>query len=113
MNWKEIANSLPGRSNKDCRKRYLNEMAGTLKKVRMAKRPLLLTLLPMILEALKLIRRSIKGPWSKEEDALLIKLVEKQHSPSWVAVSHAMGTRNADRGSPPLRWTQPAVDDHR
>lgn len=33
VNWKEIAGNLPGRSNKDCRKRYLNEMAGTLKKV--------------------------------------------------------------------------------
>ncbi|KAI1075862.1 hypothetical protein F5B20DRAFT_558210 [Whalleya microplaca] len=73
VNWKEIANRLPGRSNKDCRKRYLYEMAGTLK----------------------------KGPWSKEEDSLLIKLVEKQGQ-SWVTISHAMGTRNADQCS--KRW---------
>lgn len=33
INWSEVAKHLPGRSNKDCRKRYLNEMAGTLKKV--------------------------------------------------------------------------------
>ncbi|RYO89434.1 hypothetical protein DL762_003230 [Monosporascus cannonballus] len=84
VNWKEIANKLPGRSNKDCRKRYLNEMAGTLK----------------------------KGPWSKEEDALLIKLVEK-HSPSWVAISQAMGTRNADQCA--KRWQHslnPELDRH-
>ncbi|KAI0012725.1 hypothetical protein F4779DRAFT_566626 [Xylariaceae sp. FL0662B] len=73
VNWKEIANRLPGRSNKDCRKRYLYEMAGTLK----------------------------KGPWSKEEDNLLMNLVEKQ-GPSWVTISHAMGTRNADQCS--KRW---------
>ncbi|RYP08193.1 hypothetical protein DL764_002053 [Monosporascus ibericus] len=84
VNWKEIANRLPGRSNKDCRKRYLNEMAGTLK----------------------------KGPWSKEEDALLINLVE-MHSPSWVAISQAMGTRNADQCA--KRWQHslnPELDRH-
>ncbi|GAB1316610.1 hypothetical protein MFIFM68171_06820 [Madurella fahalii] len=70
INWSEVAKQLPGRNNKDCRKRYLNEMAGTLK----------------------------KGPWSQEEDAKLKKLVA-EHGLSWVAVSQAMGTRSADQCS--------------
>ncbi|CAJ2505233.1 Uu.00g126270.m01.CDS01 [Anthostomella pinea] len=70
INWSEIAESLPGRSNKDCRKRHLNEMDGTSK----------------------------KGPWSKEEDAQLESLV-KIHGPSWVAVSEAIGNRSADQCS--------------
>jgi hypothetical protein len=33
INWNEIAKKIPGRNNKDCRKRYYNEVAGGLKKV--------------------------------------------------------------------------------
>jgi Myb-like DNA-binding domain len=33
INWSEIAKRIPGRSNKDCRKRYFNEVSGCLKKV--------------------------------------------------------------------------------
>lgn len=33
INWNEIAKLIPGRNNKDCRKRYFNEVAGCLKKV--------------------------------------------------------------------------------
>ena len=35
--WSEIAKKIPGRSNKDCRKRFLNEVTGGLKKVRLTK----------------------------------------------------------------------------
>jgi Myb-like DNA-binding domain len=31
--WSEVATKLPGRSNKDCRKRFYNEVTGGLKKV--------------------------------------------------------------------------------
>jgi hypothetical protein len=44
-----IAASLPGRTNKDCRKRWHNSVAGGLK----------------------------KGQWSKSEDALLARGVEQ------------------------------------
>ena len=32
--WNEIAKKIPGRNNKDCRKRFMNEVTGGLKKVR-------------------------------------------------------------------------------
>ncbi|KAL2052328.1 hypothetical protein ABVK25_007487 [Lepraria finkii] len=32
--WNEIAKKIPGRSNKDCRKRFMNEVQGGLKKVK-------------------------------------------------------------------------------
>jgi Myb-like DNA-binding domain len=33
MNWNKVAKRIPGRSNKDCRKRFYNEVTGGLKKV--------------------------------------------------------------------------------
>jgi hypothetical protein len=33
INWNEIARQIPGRSNKDCRKRYYNRFTGGLRKV--------------------------------------------------------------------------------
>lgn len=33
INWEKTAKVIPGRSNKDCRKRFFNEVTGGLKKV--------------------------------------------------------------------------------
>ncbi len=33
INWNKVAKRIPGRSNKDCRKRFYNEVTGGLKKV--------------------------------------------------------------------------------
>ena len=33
INWSEVAKAIPGRSNKDCRKRFFNKVTGGLKKV--------------------------------------------------------------------------------
>lgn len=58
INWNDIAKIIPGRSNKDCRKRYFNEVTGGLKKVRddsSTQRPCGL-----------LIR--LQGPWLEDED---------------------------------------------
>jgi hypothetical protein len=54
-----IADSLPGRTNKDCRKRWHNSVAGGLK----------------------------KGQWSKSEDQLLSRGVQ-QHGQKYGSVKH-------------------------
>lgn len=46
--WSRIAEGVPGRSNKDCRKRWVNKVCGGLN----------------------------KGPWSREEDQRLRKAME-------------------------------------
>jgi len=66
--WCRIADQLPGRTNKDCRKRWHNSVAGGLK----------------------------KGQWSKSEDQLLIMGVE-QYGQKWTLVATCVTSRSADR----------------
>ncbi|KAL6708038.1 hypothetical protein ACN47E_003472 [Coniothyrium glycines] len=66
--WCRIAGQLPGRTNKDCRKRWHNSVAGGLK----------------------------KGQWSKSEDELLSGGVE-QHGHRWTLVASCVGSRSADQ----------------
>ncbi|KAF1942265.1 hypothetical protein EJ02DRAFT_434162 [Clathrospora elynae] len=66
--WCRIAESLPGRTNKDCRKRWHNSVAGGLK----------------------------KGQWSKSEDQLLSRGVE-QYGKRWTVIAGCVGSRSADQ----------------
>ncbi|KAK4233882.1 hypothetical protein C8A03DRAFT_38371 [Achaetomium macrosporum] len=66
--WRELAKSVPGRSNKDCRRRWWNSLvAGTT-----------------------------KGPWSGEEDERLIEAVQ-EFGFAWTQVAKTVMTRNADQ----------------
>ncbi|KAK2865396.1 hypothetical protein FQN49_003610 [Arthroderma sp. PD_2] len=65
--WRTIAEKLPGRTNKDCRKRWI-KLDGPVK----------------------------KGPWSQEEDQRLHKAV-LLHSNVWTEVAQVVGTRHADQ----------------
>ncbi|KAL9617510.1 MAG: hypothetical protein Q9160_007721 [Pyrenula sp. 1 TL-2023] len=68
--WRELAKSVPGRSNKDCRRRWWNSLAdGTA-----------------------------KGPWAEEEDERLIEAV-KRLGTNWSQVARAVGSRNSDQCS--------------
>ena len=87
--WHRIAEKLPGRSNKDCRKRWFNEVTGGLK----------------------------KGPWDKDEDARLRNGIQKHgykydftgilmHTYfgansnwrcRWAVVAQEVGSRSGDR----------------
>ncbi|CZT12187.1 uncharacterized protein RAG0_16107 [Rhynchosporium agropyri] len=66
--WRELAKSVPGRSNKDCRRRWWNSLADG----------------------------PAKGPWSENEDERLIEAVQK-HGTNWSQVSLAVGSRNSDQ----------------
>lgn len=66
--WCRVADQLPGRTNKDCRKRWHNSVAGGLK----------------------------KGQWARSEDDLLIKAV-KQHGQKWTLVATSVTSRSADQ----------------
>ncbi|KUI52983.1 Myb-related protein B [Cytospora mali] len=68
--WRELAKQIPGRSNKDCRKRWWNSLAGS----------------------------TAKGAWSPEEDRRLIEAVEK-YGTNWMKVAGAVGTRCGDQCS--------------
>lgn len=68
--WRELAKSVPGRSNKDCRRRWWNSLAAGM----------------------------TKGPWSEDEDARLIEAV-RLHGLSWTHVAQSVLTRNADQCS--------------
>ncbi|KAL3493365.1 hypothetical protein BJX62DRAFT_84842 [Aspergillus germanicus] len=70
INWNEIARQIPGRSNKDCRKRYYNRFTGGLR----------------------------KGSWTQDEDERLYQLVER-YQYRWAAIAQKMETRNADQCS--------------
>ncbi|KAF2683958.1 hypothetical protein K458DRAFT_303512, partial [Lentithecium fluviatile CBS 122367] len=63
-----IAAKLPGRTNKDCRKRWHNSVAGGLK----------------------------KGQWSKSEDVQLARGVQ-QYGQRWTLVANIVGSRSADQ----------------
>ncbi|KAF2205734.1 transcription factor, Myb superfamily [Delitschia confertaspora ATCC 74209] len=66
--WCRIATKLPGRSNKDCRKRWFNSVAGGLK----------------------------KGTWTKSEDDLLRRGVE-DYGHRWTLVAEVVRSRSADQ----------------
>ncbi|PVH99734.1 hypothetical protein DM02DRAFT_528409, partial [Periconia macrospinosa] len=66
--WCRVAAKLPGRTNKDCRKRWHNSIAGGLK----------------------------KGQWSKSEDRQLAKGVE-QYGQRWTLVADVVHSRSADQ----------------
>ncbi|KAL3469312.1 Homeodomain-like protein [Aspergillus californicus] len=70
INWNEIAREVPGRSNKDCRKRYYNRFTGGLR----------------------------KGSWTQEEDERLFRLVER-YQYRWATIAQKIETRNADQCS--------------
>lgn len=66
--WCQIALALPGRTNKDCRKRWYNSVAEGLK----------------------------KGQWSSSEDRLLIRGVHRYGS-QWTKVATCVSSRSADQ----------------
>lgn len=66
--WRELAKAVPGRSNKDCRRRWWNSLADG----------------------------NAKGPWSEEEDEQLIAAVQK-HGPNWTQVARDVGSRGSDQ----------------
>ncbi|KAL2842924.1 Homeodomain-like protein, partial [Aspergillus pseudoustus] len=70
VSWHSIAAFLPGRTNKDCRKRWYGTAAV---KVR-------------------------KGPWTEAEDERLRKAIER-HGTKWAVVGAAVGTRLPDQCS--------------
>ncbi|KAI4287332.1 MAG: hypothetical protein L6R35_003413 [Caloplaca aegaea] len=68
--WRELAKSVPGRTNKDCRRRWCNILAdGTT-----------------------------KGSWTESEDERLSHAV-RENGPKWTQVAAAVGTRNSDQCS--------------
>ncbi|RYP17056.1 hypothetical protein DL765_004755 [Monosporascus sp. GIB2] len=68
ISWHHVANHLPGRTNKDCRKRWHYKFARDFR----------------------------KGPWSSEEDQRLRDAVRK-YGTRWNRVSGEVGTRNGDQ----------------
>lgn len=68
--WRELAKSVPGRSNKDCRRRWWNSLADGI----------------------------AKGSWSEEEDERLIEAVRK-YGTNWSHVARAVRSRNSDQCS--------------
>ncbi|KAK4225360.1 Homeodomain-like protein [Podospora fimiseda] len=66
--WNKIATKLPGRTNKDCRKRWVNKVCGNLK----------------------------KGLWDREEDQRLQAAVEK-YGLKWPQVAAEVGFRSPDQ----------------
>ncbi|KAI0103341.1 Homeodomain-like protein [Nemania sp. FL0031] len=66
--WHRIAAKLPGRTNKDCRKRWVNKVCGSLK----------------------------KGPWSKNEDESLLDAVDR-YGQRWTLIASQVGFRSPDQ----------------
>ncbi|KAI1335921.1 hypothetical protein F5Y15DRAFT_396225 [Xylariaceae sp. FL0016] len=66
--WSRIAEHLPGRNNKDCRKRWVNNVCGGLN----------------------------KGTWKGEEDQRLLAAIAS-HGQRWTRVSVEVGSRSADQ----------------
>ncbi|KAI1197759.1 Homeodomain-like protein [Nemania serpens] len=66
--WHRIAAKLPGRTNKDCRKRWVNKVCGSLK----------------------------KGAWNKSEDERLLVAVEK-FGQKWALIANEVGFRSPDQ----------------
>ncbi|KAI1399162.1 hypothetical protein F4819DRAFT_488832 [Hypoxylon fuscum] len=68
INWQAIARRFPGRTNKDCRKRWYYHISQPLQ----------------------------RGPWSKEEDGRLRQGV-RQYGTRWSKVADLVQTRNGDQ----------------
>lgn len=68
--WREIAKSVPGRTNKDCRRRWCNSLGSGL----------------------------AKGPWSESEDERLWNGVRKNGT-KWAQVAMEVRTRSSDQCS--------------
>lgn len=66
--WRELAREVPGRTNKDCRRRWCNVLAGGM----------------------------AKGSWTESEDERLSRAVD-QLGPKWVGVADLVRTRNSDQ----------------
>ncbi|KAI8630827.1 hypothetical protein F5Y19DRAFT_35072 [Xylariaceae sp. FL1651] len=66
--WHKIASKLPGRTNRDCRKRWVNKVRGSLK----------------------------KGAWDEDEDIRLLRSVEK-HGQKWTLIANDVGFRSPDQ----------------
>lgn len=72
--WMAVADKMPHRTNKDCRKRW-SKVCATLK----------------------------KGPWSSDEDSRLQRGVN-QHGCKWTLVAQVVESRSADRTCTSSRW---------
>ncbi|KAH8689673.1 hypothetical protein BGW36DRAFT_74579 [Talaromyces proteolyticus] len=68
VDWRVIASYLPGRNNKDCRKRWHYRVSASMN----------------------------LGPWSQAEDELL-KLGIQRYGTHWSRVAQVVGTRNGDQ----------------
>lgn len=68
VSWHKVASHLPGRNNKDCRKRWHYSIANTIR----------------------------KGTWMREEDERLREAVEL-YGARWSKIAEAVGTRNGDQ----------------
>ncbi|KAL2151681.1 hypothetical protein VTH82DRAFT_6779 [Thermothelomyces myriococcoides] len=68
--WRDLAKAVPGRTNKDCRRRWWNALAEGI----------------------------AKGPWSEKEDERLIEAVRK-YGTQWSLVAQAVGSRNSEQCS--------------
>ncbi|KAH6628169.1 hypothetical protein F5144DRAFT_604365 [Chaetomium tenue] len=68
ISWHKVACHLPGRNNKDCRKRWHYSIANTIR----------------------------KGTWMREEDERLREAVEL-YGARWSKIAEAVGTRNGDQ----------------
>ncbi|KAI0872290.1 Homeodomain-like protein [Hypoxylon argillaceum] len=66
--WHRVAAKLPGRTNKDCRKRWVNKVCGCLK----------------------------KGPWNKHEDESLLDAVDR-YGQRWTLIANEVGYRSPDQ----------------
>ncbi|KAL8717069.1 MAG: hypothetical protein Q9225_005659 [Loekoesia sp. 1 TL-2023] len=71
IDWRRIAVKLPGRTNKDCRKRWYNAVADGIN----------------------------KGQWTKVEDERLKRGVESHGQKKWPLIAEIVETRSADRRS--------------
>ncbi|KAL1662899.1 hypothetical protein GGF50DRAFT_103627 [Schizophyllum commune] len=80
--WHAISKHVPGRTNKDCRKRWFAKMATDV----------------------------VKGGWAPDEDERLVKAIEK-HGTRWSLVAHVVQTRNSDQCAKRWTDTlNPAID---
>lgn len=68
VSWNKVAEHIPGRNNKDCRKRWHYSIANTIR----------------------------KGTWTREEDERLREAVEL-YGARWSKIAEAVGTRNGDQ----------------
>ncbi|KAL4874589.1 hypothetical protein BJY04DRAFT_224876 [Aspergillus karnatakaensis] len=70
ISWHDVAAFLPGRTNKDCRKRWYGTAAAKVK----------------------------KGPWTEAEDDRLRRAIDR-HGTKWAVVASVVGTRLPDQCS--------------